>query len=67
MDNDQHSVRDKCKAQKQYCQENNCPHFAPYDGRCWCCGNQIYEYYSIEHASATLITGCPHCKRSFVD
>lgn len=57
----------KIKAQKEYCEKHNVPHFAPNDGVCWCCNNQIYEHISIEKASNELITGCPCCNRSYCD
>ena len=43
--------------------------FAPSDGRCYCCGKQIYADggISVEEASTELTTGCPFCHRSFVD
>lgn len=69
------------KAQERFCEENNVPRFAPYDGFCNTCGRDIYETrneyafngekiewgISVEKASTELITGCPYCKRSFCD
>ena len=43
------------------------PYFAPKDGFCWSCGEQIYERISWEQARHELITGCPHCSRSYCD
>lgn len=70
-------VRKAIAAQKKYCEENKAPHFAPEDGFCYSCGKQIYVDYnengftshgeSIEYASNELITGCPHCHRSYCD
>ena len=46
--------------------------FAPSDGKCYRCNNNIYENtsttsgYSVERASREMITGCPHCHYSFV-
>ena len=72
--------RDKAiEAQKKYCAENRLPRFAPDNG--WCrCGKNIYErhlnttfrlaYYSgisVEQAGEELITGCPHCQRTYCD
>ena len=57
----------KRKAQKEYCDENRLPHFAPKSGRCYRCNKQIYELIDLEKASNTLITGCPHCHYSFCD
>lgn len=74
--------RDKAsKAQKEYCDRTSSPHFAPLGGRCWSCCNNIYDriehtmsngekYYTgitVENAGEYLITGCPHCHRSYCD
>ena len=64
------------KAQEKYCEEKVYPHFAPLNGRCYCCNNDIYTQIdrgsyktgiSVEKAGSTLITGCPHCKRTYCD
>lgn len=76
------------KAQKQYCEENGFPHFAPNDGICWNCNKNIYlpieqkrilylkgkeieQIYTtgitVEKAGDELVTGCPHCHRSYCD
>lgn len=71
------------EAQKKYCEDNHYPHFAPKDGRCWNCKQNIYlpgKHYwkgkfdgrdsqgiSTEKASTELVTGCPHCCRSYCD
>lgn len=70
-------VRACIEAQKKYCRDNKAPHFAPEDGFCWSCGKQIYADYhehgftdhgrNLEYASTELITGCPHCSRSYCD
>lgn len=36
-------VQKAIKAQSVFCIENKYPHFAPKNGICWCCGNNIYE------------------------
>ncbi len=65
-------------AQKKYCADNGLPRFAPYDGVCCFCRRNIYdkaERYDgsispgidIIEAGRTLITGCPHCHRTFCD
>lgn len=71
------NIRRAIAAQKEYCKDNKAPHFAPEDGFCWSCGKQIYADYpsvygtdwgiSTEDASAELVTGCPHCHRSYCD
>lgn len=59
-------------AQKALCKAKGYPHFAPEDGRCFRCGKNIYQNYdhsgvSLERAGRELITGCPHCNRSYCD
>lgn len=70
-------VRACIEAQSNYCKENEDPLFAPQDGFCHSCGKQIYADYeehgsidrgeSLEYARNNLITGCPHCHRSYCD
>ena len=65
------------QAQEKLCEEKGYPHFAPRDGRCWSCRRNIYEEYErpsgyktgvqVEKASTELITGCPHCNRTYCD
>lgn len=69
------------EAQKVFCEAKNFPHFAPHSGICWKCGCNIYEQVtqrgygdkeritgiSVEAAGSHLITGCPHCNRSYCD
>lgn len=71
------------KAQAEYCKETGMPHFAPKTGTCWKCNKNIYEqverksFYSdnptyktgisVEKAGSSLVTGCPHCSRSYCD
>lgn len=63
-------------AQDKYCEEKGYPHFAPMGGRCWNCNEDIYKEIdhggyktgiSVEKAGSTLVTGCPHCHRSYCD
>lgn len=65
----ENDVQECIKAQAEFCKQNKLPHFAPYDGRCWSCGRQIYGEpgYPLKKASSQLITGCPHCFRSYCD
>ena len=72
-------AQESIRAQENYCKENKLPHFAPHDGRCWSCNQQIYAEgksrwnggisrgVSVEKAGTELITGCPHCNRSYCD
>ena len=67
------------KAQRDYCKANDVPNFAPaFNGECYHCKHNIYEPckhpdgrvtdgITVERAGKTLITGCPHCRYSFVD
>lgn len=60
-------VRKAIATQKQYCKEHEAPHFAPEDGFCHSCGKQIYVNGYEDRVSSELITGCPHCHRSYCD
>lgn len=57
----------KIVAQEKYCEENKVPFFAPRKEICWSCGRDVYSGLSYEYCRNNLITGCPHCHRSFVD
>lgn len=76
-----YDITKSIQAQKKYCEENDVPHFAPHSGNCWSCRKNIYEpreysgwnggtYTSgitVEKAGSELVTGCPHCNRSYCD
>ena len=63
--------------QKKYCDKSGAPHFAPSSGRCFNCNRNIYDDYvingrdskgiTLESAEKELVTGCPHCNRSYCD
>lgn len=67
------------KAQEAYCDRNEVPMFAPANGICTRCSRNIYDPItyrgqetktygiSVEVASRSLITNCPHCNYSFVE
>ena len=69
------------KAQAEYCSRTGAPHFAPADGRCFRCRTNIYvakEHkdpkfgdwttgVTVEKATASLVTGCPHCNYSYCE
>lgn len=59
-------INEKINAQKEYLRENKIPQFAPPDGICYWCHQQIYEKITLEKASSKSITGCPFCLYSFV-
>ena len=82
VENVEYNVKKSITAQKEYCERENLPYFAPLDGRCWRCGYNIYQkmghqssyngksFYTgipTEKAGTFLITGCPHCNKSFCD
>ncbi|PUU86959.1 MAG: hypothetical protein CI947_2353 [Halanaerobium sp.] len=66
-------------AQKAFAKKTNSPHFAPDNGVCWKCHKNIYEPetsingngneyttgVTVEKAKTSLVTGCPHCNRSY--
>lgn len=60
-------IKEKIQAQKDYCKKNGVPFFAPENGKCWNCRNQIFNRYSLEEAGNHIITGCPYCHRSYCD
>jgi len=63
-------VQEAIWQQKEYCKRNNLPYFAPANGICFKCHNQIYAgpaAITPEEAGTTLVTGCPYCRRSYVD
>lgn len=64
-----YDIVNACKAQYKYCEDHNVPHFAPSNGICWSCGQNIYSEkgFSVEYAGKRLITGCPFCRRSYCD
>jgi hypothetical protein len=66
------------KAQKSLQKEKGYPDFAPSNGICYSCKRQIYsaiihnngDYTTgidLEKATKELVTGCPHCNRSYCD
>ena len=82
MENQIYNAALAAKAQKEYCKKTSSPHFAPGSGICWSCKKNIYtqiEYkgrdgikvytsgISVEKAEKELVTGCPHCNRSYCD
>lgn len=64
-------------AQRKLCQQRVFPHFAPTgDCKCYRCKKDIYQQvdhgayktgHSVQKATTSLITGCPHCHYSFCD
>lgn len=60
-------IQNKLSAQNAYAEKMDYPHFAPNNGICWSCNKQIYELISFEKAGSSLITGCPHCFKSYCE
>lgn len=65
------------EAQLEYCKRAGVPMIAPgLDGKCYKCGRGIYRFHtvdgrhspgiSVEEASASLVTKCPHCGFEFI-
>lgn len=65
---DKYTAEDKARF-RAYCAARaaqGLPHFAP--RACFSCGNDIYaDKHTAMRAVRELITGCPHCHRSFVE
>jgi hypothetical protein len=62
-------IKKACEAQTKLCKEKDYPHFAPMDGRCYECNQNIYKEggRSIEYATTHLVTGCPWCHISYCE
>jgi hypothetical protein len=59
-------IKEKIKAQEEFCENINSPFYGPRNGICWCCGKQIFAQIDINMASTEIITRCPYCSRSYV-
>ena len=74
-----YDVEKAIQSQEQFCVKNDYPRFAPENGICWSCHQNIYSEkgrtrygkethgISVEGAGNHLITGCPFCSRSYCD
>ena len=77
-----YNIQEAILAQQKYCKETGYPHFAPHNGICYRCNRNIYKEekhtnqyngntyttgITVEKAASELITGCPHCNRSYCD
>lgn len=67
-----YDIKASNRAQEEYCLIQSLPHFAPSSGVCWSCKKNIYTLngnsgISVEMAGQDHITGCPHCRRTFLD
>lgn len=74
-----YNISEAIKAQYLYCKTKILPHFAPDNGICWTCHQNIYSEngrtrighgthgISVESAGNHLITGCPFCNRTYCE
>ena len=70
-----YDIAEASKAQIEYCQAKNVPYLAPKSGICYDCFENIYRPrygkktggISVKEAGSRMITGCPHCNKSFCD
>lgn len=53
--------------QKEFCTLNGYARYAPSNGRCWHCGENIYKRITNKRAASELIVSCPACHEVFVD
>jgi formamidopyrimidine-DNA glycosylase len=60
------TVKNKIFAQNKYSTTHKVPIFAPSNGVCFSCKEQIYDKISLDKAANEIITFCPHCNYSFV-
>lgn len=93
MLNKEYDINLAIKNQKELCERNDYPDFAPSSGRCYKCNRNIYEQIgwakieygrrrqvpldsdelhritgiTVKQAGQELVTGCPHCNRSYCD
>lgn len=76
MEQETFDAKASCAAQAKLCKEKGYPDFAPSNGVCYDCRRQIYEQIdhgeyktgrSVEYATTTHITGCPHCHHSYCE
>ena len=60
-------VRIKSRAQQEMCDKFHAPLFAPEDGICYYCNEQIYEHIPLDIATNEHITSCPICSHTYCD
>lgn len=69
----QDRTEDCIRSQIKFCKDHKKLVFIPWDSRCYSCGKNIFaDYdgskgYPLDRAGSQLITGCPHCHRTFCD
>lgn len=65
-----YDAEESIKLQERYCKKNHVPFLIPRGGKCFSCGYNIFNEpygFTVKHASAKHITGCPHCMTSFIE
>jgi hypothetical protein len=62
-----YDVEKAIEGQKLYWAATGAPQFAPSNGICFSCKEQIYNRISVKEATTKLVTGCPYCNRSWCD
>jgi hypothetical protein len=60
-------LKEKAQAQHQFCLDKSFVRFAPWNGICPNCKQNIYQYISLNEASNTHITECPLCNKDYCD
>lgn len=77
----EYNVEKSIQRQREFCEKKGFPHFAPGNGVCWKCHEQIYQAkerlgwggktyttgIGTKRAGEELVTGCPHCNISYCD
>ena len=77
----EYNVEKSIERQRAYCERHEYPHFAPGNGVCWKCHEQIYQPkerpgwngrkyttgIGTKSAGEVLVTGCPHCNVSYCE
>jgi hypothetical protein len=71
-DADLYDVTESINLQQLFCINAAIPNFAPIDGNCYSCKNNIYlplvkPGITTAKAGSEHITGCPHCNKTFLD
>lgn len=75
----EYNIIKAAQAQEDFCASKSTLNFVKF-GHCFSCGNNVfaqvfhpnrkfnqYTGVTVEEAGTALITGCPHCNRSFVE
>jgi hypothetical protein len=71
-EDEKYDVNESINNQQSFCIAKGVPNFAPIDGHCYSCKDNIYlpqpkRGISTIKAASEHITGCPHCFKTFLD